>query len=315
MAVHTRIIDGKQVAEKIKQEVVEELKDLRERGIQPGLTVVLMGEDPASQIYVRSKTRTCQELGMKSETLRPTPRTTTAELLKIVQDLNADDSVDGILVQLPLPKHIDEKTILEAIDPSKDVDGFHPVNVGRLCMGQIHLAPCTPMGILYMLKSEGVALEGARAVVVGRSNVVGKPVALLLLHHHATVTICHSRTRNLPEVCRQADILIGAVGRPALITRDFIKEGAVIVDVGVNRISDRQEVLRLFGENPRKIEFFEKKGYALVGDVHPRDPIGIASALTPVPGGVGPLTIAHLMKNTLAACRRRRGDRQTVKEA
>ena len=303
----TRILDGKQIATQIKAEVAEEVEELTAKGISPGLAAVLVGENPASQLYVNSKTRTCAELGMHSKKVQLPSQATTEELLEVVARLNRSDDIDGILIQLPLPDHVDEKAILSAVEPSKDVDGFHPVNVGRLSIGEFTLAPCTPMGIMEMLKREGIPLRGAEAVVVGRSNIVGKPMALLLLHQHATVTLCHSRTRDLAGVCRRADILIAAVGRSALITREYIKEGAVIIDVGMNRVETLEEVVNLFGEDSPRVEVWKKRGSTLVGDVHPRDPLGVAAAVTPVPGGVGPLTIAHLMKNTLLACKSRRG--------
>ncbi len=305
--METRILRGKNVAEAIKAEVASAADQLRERGIVPGLAAVLVGDDPASQLYVSNKTRTCEELGMHSELVRLPSETGTEELLREVDRLNRDDAIDGILVQLPLPDQIDEERVLNAVVPEKDVDGFHPVNVGRLMVGNFTLAPCTPMGIMEMLRQENIPVKGAEAVVVGRSNIVGKPMAMLLLHQHATVTLCHSRTRNLPEVCRRADILIVAIGRPAMVTREFIREGAVIIDVGTNRVESEAEVRRLFGDDSPRIESFGKRGSTLVGDVHPRDPYGIAAAVTPVPGGVGPLTIAHLMKNTLLACQARRG--------
>lgn len=304
--METRILDGQKVAAEIKTEVQAEVEQLKAFGVTPGLAVVLAGDNPASQIYVRNKTRTCEELGMKSEQLNFPSGVRTGELLEVIERLNADDEIDGILVQLPLPDQVDEELILNAVDPDKDVDGFHPVNAGRLFSGHFTLAPCTPMGILEMLTREGVSLEGAEAVVVGRSNIVGKPIAMLLLQQNCTVTMCHSRTRDLPEVCRRADILVAAVGRPALITRDFLKQGVVVVDVGTNRIDSREEIIRLFGENSPRLEGLERRGYTLVGDVHPREVLGVASAVTPVPGGVGPLTIAHLMKNTLIACKARR---------
>jgi methylenetetrahydrofolate dehydrogenase (NADP+)/methenyltetrahydrofolate cyclohydrolase len=303
----TRILDGKKIATQIKAEVAQEAEQLKAKGISPGLAAVLVGQNPASQLYVNSKTKTCAELGMHSEKVELPSQVTTEELLEVVAGLNSSDEIDGILIQLPLPDHVDEEAILSAVDPEKDVDGFHPVNVGRLSIGEFTLAPCTPMGILEMLKREGVPLKGAEAVVVGRSNIVGKPMALLLLHQHATVTLCHSRTRDLAGVCRRADILIAAVGRTALITKDFIKEGAVIVDVGMNRVETLEQVVDLFGEDSPRIDVWRKRGSTLVGDVHPRDPVGVAAAVTPVPGGVGPLTIAHLMKNTLLACESRRG--------
>ncbi len=305
--METRILSGKPVADAIKAEVAREAQSLAARGIQPGLAAVLVGDNPASQVYVRNKTKSCRELGMHSEMVILPAETTTDELLSVVDRLNRDNRIDGILVQLPLPDQIDDRTILEAVLPEKDVDGFHPVNVGRLVTGEAVLAPCTPMGILEMLRREGVPIKGAEAVVVGRSNIVGKPVALLLLHEHATVTLCHSRTRDLPSVCRRADILIAAIGRPAMITREYIKEGAVVVDVGINRLESEDQVRELFGADSPRLRSLAQKGSTLVGDVHPRDPVGLAGAVTPVPGGVGPLTIAHLMKNTLLACRARRG--------
>jgi methylenetetrahydrofolate dehydrogenase (NADP+)/methenyltetrahydrofolate cyclohydrolase len=305
--METRVLKGKPVAEQIKAEVESRVSELSARNISPGLAAVLVGEDPASQLYVGSKTKTCSELGMHSELVRLPEDTTTDQLLEQIDRLNHADEIDGILVQLPLPDQIDESVIISAVKPEKDVDGFHPVNVGKLVLGESVLAPCTPMGIMEMLRLEGVALKGAEAVVVGRSNIVGKPMALLLLHQHATVTLCHSRTKDLAEVCRRADILIAAVGWPALIREEYIKEGAVIIDVGMNRLVDRNQVIELFGEDSPRLETFAKRGSTLVGDVHPRHPYGKAAAVTPVPGGVGPLTIAHLMKNTLLACSSRRG--------
>ena len=305
--METRLLDGKKTANQIRAEVSQEIEDVRTHGLVPGLAVVLVGDDTASRIYVRSKTRTCAELGMHSEQVDLPAETSTEQLLAIVQGLNSQDGIDGILIQLPLPDQIDTERVLSAVDPAKDVDGFHPVNVGRLLAGNPGLAPCTPLGILELLQREGVAIKGAEAVVVGRSNIVGKPVAVLLLHQHATVTLCHSRTRNLPEVCRRADILIAAIGRPAMLTRDYIKDGAVVVDVGINRVDRREEIADLYGSDSTRLDQCDRKGYTLVGDVHPRDPLGVAAAVTPVPGGVGPLTIALLMKNTLRACLQRRG--------
>lgn len=305
--METRILDGKKIAEQIRTEVCTEVNELGSKGIIPGLAVVLVGDNPASQIYVRNKAKTCAELGMHSESHELPASTTTEELLQLIAQLNANDAIDGILIQLPLPPHMNADVILRAVEPTKDVDGFHPVNVGLLSIGTFTLAPCTPMGIIEMLKREGVVLKGAEAVVVGRSNIVGKPMAMLLLHQHATVTICHSRTRDLADVCRRADILVAAIGRPAMITKDFIKPGSTIIDVGTNKIQDREIALRLFGPDAAKFRTFEKQGSVLVGDVHPTDPLGLAGAVTPVPGGVGPLTIIHLMKNTVLACRSRRG--------
>ncbi len=308
----TRILDGKQIARQIKTQLVPRIQELREQDITPGLAAILVGYNPASQLYVRTKTQTCADLGMYSEKVELPEKTTTEELLEVIDRLNRTDQIDGILVQLPLPKHIDEEVVLSTIDLEKDIDGFHPINVGKLCGGKAVLAPCTPMGILEMLQREGVVLKGAEAVVVGRSTIVGRPMALLLLHEHATVTICHSRTQNLPAVCHRADVLIVAVGRPAIVTQEYIKEGAVVVDVGINKVENRQEVIRLFGEGSERLVQFEKRGYTLVGDVHPRDPFNVAAAITPVPGGVGPLTIAQLMKNTVSACRLRRGQKEVA---
>ncbi len=308
------MIYGKVVAEKLKDDLKPELAMMATRGVVPGLTVVLVGQDPASKVYVRNKTRACEELGMKGRTLELPSHTTTAELLEIVHGLNDAEDVDGILVQLPLPDHIDETRILEAVDPNKDVDGFHPINVGRLLQGDFSLVSCTPMGIMEMLRHEHIDVKGREAVVVGRSNIVGKPMAVLLMHSHATVTICHSRTRDLAAVCRRADILVAAIGRPALITKEFIKPGAVVVDVGTNRVDDRARVVELFGPDSERVATVDRQGYTLVGDVHPRDPYGIASAVTPVPGGVGPLTIAQLMRNTVVACRERRFNEEPAVE-
>lgn len=305
--METRILSGKITADAIKAEVAEEVAQLKKRGIIPGLATVLVGGDPASEMYVGSKVKTCDELGMFSKLVRMPAETTQEQLLQTIDDLNNNEKIDGILVQLPLPGQINETPILEAIRPDKDVDGFHPVNTGKLMKGETALAPCTPMGVMEMLARENIEIKGSNAVIVGRSNIVGKPMALLMLHQHATVTICHSRSRDLPGICRRADILIVAVGRPAMVTRDYIKEGAVVIDVGTNRITSLDQVVELFGPDSPRIESFRKRGSTVVGDVHPRDPYGIASAVTPVPGGVGPLTIAHLMKNTLLACKLRRG--------
>lgn len=304
--METARLDGKKIAEQIKDEVASEVAALNANGITPGLAAVLVGEHPASQVYVRNKTKTCQQLGMHSEQINLSTDTTTEQLLEIVDSLNRSDDIDGILIQLPLPDQIDAQLILNSVLPEKDVDGFHPVNIGRLVTGDHTLAPCTPMGIMEMLKRESIPLKGAEAVIVGRSTIVGKPMALLLLHEHATVTLCHSRTKDLPAVCRRADILVAAIGRPAMITGDYIKEGATVIDVGINRVESESQVIELFGEDSPRIATFAKRGSTLVGDVHPRDPYGIAAAVTPVPGGVGPLTIAHLMKNTLLACKARR---------
>jgi methylenetetrahydrofolate dehydrogenase (NADP+)/methenyltetrahydrofolate cyclohydrolase len=249
----------------------------------------------------------CEKVGIRSQTLRPPDNISTEELLTIVGDLNRDPEVDGILVQLPLPRQVDSERVLLAIDPAKDVDGFHPVNVGLLATGQPRLVSCTPAGLVEILKRSGIAIAGKRAVVLGRSNIVGKPAALLLLAENATVTVCHSRTKDLPAVAREADILVAALGRPAMITREHLSEGVVVLDVGINRIDDPAEAERIFAKTPERLEKFREKGSAVVGDVHPADMEELSSAYTPVPGGVGPLTIAMLMKNTAQAARLRRG--------
>ncbi len=302
-------LDGTKVANEIKAEVAKEVKLLAAAGTRPGLAAVLVGHNPASEIYVRSKVRTCQALELYSEEVIAPEMRDTNELLELVRNLNARDDIDGILVQLPLPASMDSKRILMSVDPAKDVDGFHPVNVGLLATNQPGLVACTPSGVMELLKRSGIQVEGREAVVVGRSDIVGKPLALLLMNANATVTVCHSRTRDLPAVCRRADILIGAIGRTAMITPEFVKPGAVVIDVGINRVSDRAEFEKLFaGDDQREAEF-AKKGYTLVGDVHPKV-AEVAGAITPVPGGVGPLTIAMLMSNTVKACKMRRGSRR-----
>lgn len=292
--------------DRIYAELTEEIAELQSLGIRPGLAAVLVGDDPASKIYVRSKIAACQLLGLGTVHLTPPGHTATGELLTIVRELNARDDVDGILVQLPLPPQIDAKQILEAVDPAKDVDGFHPANIGRLVAGRPGMVACTPLGIMEILRRSKIPTEGADAVVVGRSNIVGKPMALLLTNADATVTVCHSKTRDFRKFTRQADILIAAAGHPALITPDDVKPGATVVDVGTSRVTDAQEAARIFRHLPERLEKFRKNGSALVGDVHP-DVADIAGALTPVPGGVGPLTIAMLMSNTVKAARLRRG--------
>ena len=306
-----RILDGKQIGKEIQDELRQEIAQLRALGITPGLAAVLVGENPASHIYVRNKIRACQELGLHSEQLLLPATTSTEELLAQVETLNHRDTIDGILVQLPLPAQVDSQRVLLAVDPAKDVDGFHPVNVGNLVTQREALRPCTPAGILEILRRGGIALAGSRAVVIGRSDIVGKPVALLLLHEHATVTLCHSRTRNLPVVAREADILVAAMGRPAFVTPDFVRPGATVIDVGVNRIDDAASAEKIFARHPQRLEEFRRKGSILVGDVHP-DVAEVAGALTPVPGGVGPLTIAMLMVNTVKAARLRRAKSQAV---
>ena len=304
-----QLLDGAAVAEEIKRGVAARVKELDRLGIKPGLAAVIVGDNPASRVYVGSKVKTCQTLGLHSEKYELPAQTTTEELLALVERLNQLHDIDGILVQLPLPKQIETRRILEAVDPAKDVDGFHAINVGRLVRGEQSLVPCTPAGIMEMLDHYQIQIEGARAVIVGRSDIVGKPMSMLLLHRNATVTICHSRTSNLPEVTRQADILIAAIGRAAMITGDFVREGAVVVDVGMNNVTTADEVNRIFAESeiPKRLENLARRGYTLIGDVEPRTVAERASWLSPVPGGVGPLTIAMLMKNTLRAAEMRRG--------
>jgi methylenetetrahydrofolate dehydrogenase (NADP+) / methenyltetrahydrofolate cyclohydrolase len=301
-----KLLDGAPVAMAIKDEVAFEVSDLASRGLRPGLTVVLAGADPASQIYVSNKVKTCGQLGLYSEKIELPETTTTDELLALVQHLNSRDEIDGILIQLPLPKQVDTPLVLNSVDPAKDVDGFHPVNVGRLTLNEPGLRPCTPAGIIEMLDRYRIELKGARAVVMGRSRIVGLPMALLLLHRHATVTICHSRTADLPAVAREADILIAAIGKLGMVDASYIKPGAAVIDVGTNRVTDRESLVRFFGDDPKRRAAFEKNGYTLIGDVNPREAAEVAGYLTPVPGGVGPLTIAMLMKNTLAAMKMRR---------
>jgi len=301
-----RILDGVAIAAAIKQEVAEEVQALAARGIRPGLAVVLVGNVAASQIYVRDKAQACAELGIYSEVITPPESITTEQMLALLAGLNARDEIDGILVQLPLPAHVDAKTLLDAVSPAKDVDGFHPVNSGRLFAGRPSLAPCTPAGIIEILKRSQIPISGQHAVVVGRSDIVGKPAAMLLLHQNATVTICHSKTRDLGAMTRQADILVAAIGRPGFITPEMVKPGATIIDVGMNRITSRDEFERLFAGDARREATFAKRGSTLVGDVHP-NAFEFSGAYTPVPGGVGKLTIAMLMSNTVRAAKMRRG--------
>jgi methylenetetrahydrofolate dehydrogenase (NADP+)/methenyltetrahydrofolate cyclohydrolase len=302
------ILDGTRIAQEIRSEVAAEVKTMGAAGMCPGLAVVLVGHNPASEIYVRGKVKACGEVGLYSEQLTPPESATTAELLAVVESLNRRDDVDGILVQLPLPAHVDAKKVLMAVDPAKDVDGFHPMNVGLLSTQRPGLVPCTPAGVLEILKRSNIPIAGREAVVVGRSDIVGKPAAMLLLNANATVTVCHSKTHDLPGVCRRADILVAAIGRAGMITRDFVKPGATVIDVGMNTVSDAAEFRRFFTGNAKREESFHKKGSTLMGDVHP-EVAEIAGALTPVPGGVGPLTIAMLMFNTVKAAKMRRGSR------
>ena len=302
----SRILDGAAIAAEIKAEVAEEVRLLAARGVRPGLAAVLVGHVPASEIYVRSKVKTCGELGLFSEMIEPSESVTTQEMLALVADLNARDDIDGILIQLPLPAHVDAKLLLDSVMPEKDVDGFHPVNAGRLQAGRPALAPCTPAGVVQILKRSGIAISGQHAVVVGRSDIVGKPAAMLLLHENATVTICHSKTRDLGAITRQADILVAAIGRAGFVTPEMVKPGATVIDVGINRITDLAEFERFFAGDGRRAEIFSKRGSTIVGDVHPKA-FEVAGAYTPVPGGVGPLTIAMLMANTVRAAKLRRG--------
>src|SRR5271168_1398701 len=305
-----RILDGTKIASEIRGEVAAEAKTMAAAGIRPGLAVILVGHNPASQIYVRGKVKACEEVGLYSEQHTPPETSTTADLLALVEELNRRDEIDGILVQLPLPPHVDSKKILMAVDPTKDVDGFHPVNVGLLSTQRPGLVPCTPGGVMEILKRSQIPISGREAVVVGRSDIVGKPAAMLLLNANATVTVCHSKTHDLPGVCRRADILVAAIGRAGMITRDFVKPGATVIDVGMNTVTDAAEFQRFFGGNLKREDGFRKRGSTLMGDVHP-EVADVAGALTPVPGGVGPLTIAMLMFNTVKAAKMRRGNRVT----
>ena len=280
-----KLISGKIVSAQVTARVADETAELKKQGITPGLAVVIVGDDPASRVYVNNKKKACAEVGFYSEEHALPAQTTMEELLALVRKLNADDRINGILVQLPLPKHLDEKAVIEAIDPTKDVDAFHPANVGRIMIGDYHFLPCTPAGIMEMLKSENIEISGKECVVIGRSNIVGKPMGMLLLHRNGTVTICHSRTKNLAEVCRRADILVAAVGKAGFVTADMVKPGAVVIDVGMNRNAEGK----------------------LCGDVDFAAVEPVASYITPVPGGVGPMTIAMLMQNTLTAAKLKNG--------
>jgi methylenetetrahydrofolate dehydrogenase (NADP+) / methenyltetrahydrofolate cyclohydrolase len=302
------ILDGTRIAQEIRSEVAAQVKAMTAAGVRPGLAVVLVGHNPASEIYVRGKVKACEEVGLYSQQFTPSESATTAELLALVAELNQRDDIDGILVQLPLPAQADAKKVLMAVDPAKDVDGFHPVNVGFLSTQRPGLVPCTPAGVLEILQRSNIPIAGREAVVVGRSDIVGKPAAMLLLNSNATVTVCHSKTHDLPAVCRRADILVAAIGRAGMITRDFVKPGATVIDVGMNPVTDAAEFHRLFAGNAKREEGFRKKGSTLIGDIHP-EVAEIAGALTPVPGGVGPLTIAMLMFNTVKAAKMRRGSR------
>jgi methylenetetrahydrofolate dehydrogenase (NADP+) / methenyltetrahydrofolate cyclohydrolase len=301
-----KVLDGVAIASAIKSEVAEEVKKLAGKGMVPGLAVVLVGHVPASEIYVRSKVKTCGELGIHSELLTPPESITTDEMLALVAELNARPEIDGILIQLPLPKHVDTKRLLEAVAPEKDVDGFHPVNAGRLQAGQPGLAPCTPAGVIEILKRSNLPIAGQNAVVIGRSDIVGKPAAMMLLNESATVTVCHSKTRELAKFTREADILVAAIGRAGFVTPEMVKPGATLIDVGINRVTDTAEVKQFFGDDAVRAATFAKRGSVVVGDIHPKA-FELAGAYTPVPGGVGALTIAMLMHNTVKAAKLRRG--------
>jgi methylenetetrahydrofolate dehydrogenase (NADP+)/methenyltetrahydrofolate cyclohydrolase len=304
-----RILSGKAIADSIKEEVRDEVARLfKEHGFRPGLTVVRVGEDPASAVYVKNKVKTSDEHGILSEHIHLDADATHDEVLQTVRKLNARDDIDGILVQLPMPGHVDDGSILEAIDPEKDVDGFHPVNVGRLHQGVRSIVPCTPAGVIEILKRSDIGIAGKHAVVLGRSNIVGKPMAALLLKENATVTICHSRTADLASITRQAEILVAAIGRAGFVRSEHIKEGATVIDVGINNVSDKGFSEELFSDDdlPKRLAAIDNRGFTLVGDVNPKEAIEKAGNFTPVPGGVGLLTVAMLMKNTVDAAKRRR---------
>lgn len=302
-----RLLDGKRVAQDIRDEVKENAKPLIAKGVTPGLAAVLVGADAASKLYVGSKTKASAEAGLYSEAVLLPEATTREELSEKLDELNERDDIDAILLQLPLPDHLDAEEFLDRISPAKDVDGFHPVSVGKLVQKRPGPKPCTPAGIMEMLRRENIDIEGKRAVVIGRSDIVGKPMAMLLTHANATVTVCHSRTKDLPALAREGEILVAAMGRPAMIRKEFIREGAVVIDVGMNRAETLEQVKDFFGDDEKRLRTFEKRGSTLVGDVHPKDAMERASAFTPVPGGVGPLTIAMLLSNTLELAKARRG--------
>jgi methylenetetrahydrofolate dehydrogenase (NADP+) / methenyltetrahydrofolate cyclohydrolase len=301
-----RVLDGTKIRDEIFAELKDEILRLGHEGIRPGLAAVLVGENPASQLYVKSKIAACEQLGIASWMHTPAASVSTEQMLRLVHDLNSDQAVDGILIQLPLPSQVDTKRVLEAVDPAKDVDGFHPVSLGRLVSGRPGLVACTPAGCMEILRRNNMPIEGANAVVLGRSDIVGKPMALLLMHANATVTTCHSKTRDLPGVVRRADIVVAAMGRAGYVQADWIRPGAAVIDVGTNKVTDAKQAESLLRNFPARLEKFRAKGSALVGDVHP-DAVNTAGALTPVPGGVGPMTITMLMSNTVKAARLRRG--------
>ncbi len=306
-----QVLDGLKIRDEIFSELKVEVGRLTAQGVRPGLAAVLVGENQASQIYVKSKIAACEQLGMAHWLHTPSASISTQELLQLIDGLNADNNVDGILVQLPLPSQVDSKRILEAVNPEKDVDGFHPVSVGHLVSNRPGLVACTPAGCMEMLRRYKIPVVGANAVVLGRSDIVGKPMALLLLHGNATVTICHSKTRNLPGVVRGADILVAAIGKAGYVQPSWIRPGAAVIDVGTNKVTDEDEAAKLLRNFPERLEKFRAKGSVLVGDVHP-DAIENAGALSPVPGGVGPMTITMLMSNTVKAARLRRGTNTAV---
>jgi methylenetetrahydrofolate dehydrogenase (NADP+)/methenyltetrahydrofolate cyclohydrolase len=306
-----RILDGLKIRDEIFSELKADVAKLHAQGIRPGLAAVLVGENPASQLYVKSKIAACEQLGMASWLHTPPAGVSTDYMLRLVRDLNADDNVDGILIQLPLPSQIDSKRVLESVDPAKDVDGFHPVSMGMLVSNRPGLVACTPAGCMEILRRNQIDIEGANAVVLGRSDIVGKPMALLLLHANATVTICHSKTRDLPDVIRRADILVAAIGKAGYVQPDWIRPGAAVIDVGTNKVTDPAEAAQLLHNFPERLEKFRAKGNVLIGDVHP-DALQVAGALSPVPGGVGPMTITMLMSNTVKAARLRRASSAAV---
>ncbi|MBI2682894.1 MAG: bifunctional 5,10-methylenetetrahydrofolate dehydrogenase/5,10-methenyltetrahydrofolate cyclohydrolase [Acidobacteriales bacterium] len=301
-----KMLDGPKVASLINAETAEEVKALTQAGLRPGLAAVLVGNDPASEVYVRSKTKACDELNIYSEKITPPADVTTEKMLQLVRELNAREDIDGILIQLPLPRPLNTERILMEVLPAKDVDGFHPLNVGFLSTQRPGLVPCTPMGCIELLRRSGIPIEKQDAVVVGRSDIVGKPMAMLLTNANATVTLCHSKTKDLIGMCKRADILVVAMGRAGTITKEHVKIGATVVDVGINRVADPEEFKRLFAGNAKREDSFARHGYTLAGDCHP-NVAEVASVMSPVPGGVGPLTIAMLMSNTVKAAKMRRG--------
>jgi methylenetetrahydrofolate dehydrogenase (NADP+) / methenyltetrahydrofolate cyclohydrolase len=313
--MRARVLDGVSVAQSLREEARPAVEAFRAKhGRAPGLALVLVGNDPASELYVGSKLKSAGETGLRADLERLPASASVDDVLAVVRRLNASDAHDGILVQSPLPHALGpdaERRVFDAIDPAKDVDGLHPQNVGRLVQGRADLVACTPSGVIHLLERSGVAIAGARAAVIGRSDIVGKPMALLLLHKHATVTVCHSRTPNLPQVTREADILVAALGRAAFVTPEFVKPGAAVVDVGTTRVTDRAVVEALFAPGTKRREAFERRGALVLGDVHPQVE-AVAGALSPVPGGVGPLTIAMLLRNTVRAAQLRAGDPPTI---